>query len=91
MRVCLAVLIGLFVSSAFDTVRADPYRWCADLSIGEGDSATNCGFQTWEQCRAAVSGIGGVCRLNNFYDGRPFDTPTVAQQRTKNKEPIRRD
>ena len=35
-------------------------------------AATNCGFLTIEQCRATVSGIGGFCVINQFYNpGRP--------------------
>jgi|GEM_PF-552436 hypothetical protein len=36
-----------------------------------GDSGlgqTNCGFLTLEQCRATVSGIGGFCVPNQFYN-----------------------
>ena len=36
-----------------------------------GDSglgASNCGFLTIEQCRATVSGIGGFCVPNQFYN-----------------------
>ena len=31
--------------------------WCADYSLG----TTNCGFPSFESCRAAVSGVGGIC------------------------------
>jgi hypothetical protein len=31
-------------------------------------AATNCGFLTLEQCRATVSGIGGFCVPNQFYN-----------------------
>jgi tetratricopeptide (TPR) repeat protein len=31
--------------------------WCANYSNG----STNCGFHTFEQCRATVSGVGGSC------------------------------
>jgi len=34
-------------------------RWCAQYNFQGG--ATNCGFQTYEQCRAAISGNGGSC------------------------------
>ena len=30
---------------------------------------------TLEQCRATMSGNGGFCTHNNFYDGRPVVTP----------------
>jgi hypothetical protein len=33
-----------------------------------GFSATNCGFLTVEQCRATVSGMGGFCVPNQFYN-----------------------
>ena len=81
MRFCLAVLISLVMSSAFDTARADPYRWCAQY--GGRSGGTNCGFVTWEQCRAAVSGVGGFCRLNLFYDGRPEGAPPLVQRKNK--------
>jgi hypothetical protein len=34
--------------------------WCAEYS-GDG-GATNCGFNSYQQCRAAISGVGGSCR-----------------------------
>lgn len=49
----------------------DPYPWCAVYS-GDGGGGTNCGFLTIEQCRATVSGIGGFCAHNQFFNpGRP--------------------
>src|SRR5262245_1710647 len=56
------------------TVRAydlpyDPYPWCAVYSDDAG-GASNCGFLTIEQCRATVSGIGGFCEPNQFYNPR---------------------
>ena len=49
----------------------DPYPWCAVYS-GDGGGGTNCGFLTLELCRATVSGIGGFCAPNQFYNpGRP--------------------
>jgi uncharacterized protein DUF3551 len=41
------------------------------LLQASGDSviaATNCGFLTIEQCRATVSGMGGFCVPNRFYN-----------------------
>jgi hypothetical protein len=48
----------------------DPYPWCAVYS-GDAGGASNCGFLTIEQCRATVSGIGGFCEPNQFYNPRP--------------------
>jgi hypothetical protein len=47
---------------------ADPYKWCADYG-GNGNGGRNCGFVTWDQCMATVSGIGGFCEINQFYTG----------------------
>ena len=52
--------------------QADPYRWCAQYGR---KGATNCYFLNLEQCRLAISGSGGFCTHNNFYDGRPVTTP----------------
>jgi len=38
--------------------------WCAQY--GTGFSGKNCGFYSFDQCRASVSGIGGVCQRNVF-------------------------
>ncbi len=65
-----AVVLSSFVASP---VQADPYRWCAEY--GKRDSWTSCYFVTYEQCQAAISGVGGFCRQNPFYDGRPVRTP----------------
>jgi hypothetical protein len=43
--------------------RADG-TWCAHYSFKGG--ATNCGFYSFEQCRATVSGVGGFCQPNPF-------------------------
>jgi len=57
----------------------DPYPWCA-VYAGRGGGGTNCGFLTIEQCRATVSGIGGFCTPNQFYNPRPGS-------RTRKKQP----
>ena len=41
------------------------YAWCA--VYGERDASRNCGFATYEQCRAAVSGNGGFCEPNAMF------------------------
>jgi hypothetical protein len=48
----------------------DPYPWCAEYWGRSGGGGTNCGFLTLEQCRAAVSGVGGSCEPNQFYNPR---------------------
>jgi hypothetical protein len=70
MRVKIAVLFALIAASSVEPSRADPYRWCAQYG---SKGATNCYFLNLDQCRAAISGNGGFCVPNNFYDGRPVD------------------
>jgi hypothetical protein len=67
MRVVMAGLLAVLVIGAADRASASEYPWCADYNVRGG--ATNCGFDTYEQCRATVSGIGGFCRHNLFYRG----------------------
>jgi len=43
--------------------------WCAHYG-GRAGGATNCGFYSWDQCMAALSGNGGMCARNTFYTGR---------------------
>jgi hypothetical protein len=43
------------------------YPWCAAYS----SRTKNCGFVTFEQCLATISGIGGFCERNPFYRPRP--------------------
>jgi Protein of unknown function (DUF3551) len=80
MRTRIIVLVTLVLSTealAQNTVAFphDPYPWCAVYS-GDAGGASNCGFLTIEQCRATVSGIGGFCEPNQFYNpGKPSRTP----------------
>jgi hypothetical protein len=47
---------------------AQNYPWCAQY--GTRDSFTNCGFVSYEQCRAAISGNGGYCQRNPMFNPR---------------------
>lgn len=62
--VVLAAIIGIEKSA-----EAQSYPWCAYYDMGGfgGGGATNCGFATWQQCQAAISGIGGSCGANPMY------------------------
>ncbi len=46
------------------------YPWCAVYSQATV-GATNCGFSTLAQCRATISGVGGLCLENPAYVGPP--------------------
>jgi hypothetical protein len=59
MRLLLTLGVLLF-AAGMDTRAARAQPWCAYY-----DAYTyNCGFYTFEQCLATVSGVGGVCRRN---------------------------
>jgi hypothetical protein len=53
-----AVLVGI---AGIDMhANAQNYPWCAYYSR---DAGTNCGFTTYDQRMATISGIGGFCAL----------------------------
>ena len=69
--------LSLFILSIFAAVvcfekpaAAQNYPWCAYLDLGKG-GATNCGFATFQQCLATVTGIGGSCGPNPRYQRSP--------------------
>jgi hypothetical protein len=63
----LLVAFGFFAAAAVigAPAHAQDYPWCAQY--GSGFGASNCGFSTWQQCQADVSGIGGFCAPNTTY------------------------
>jgi hypothetical protein len=77
------LVIALLLCGYAGTAQADPYRWCAEYAGGQNGGGTNCWFVTYEQCRAAISGNGGFCRVNTFYDGRPIVTPEETYGRAR--------
>jgi hypothetical protein len=81
IAVLAAALIGAgFVLYGMPQAKADPYRWCA-IYGGESGGGSNCGFITWEQCRTTISGMGGFCEPNQFYDGRSYDEQRPPRRR----------
>lgn len=85
VRIAFAALcFSTFLGAAPEAAKADPYRWCADYGARES-GARNCYFHTIAQCRAAVSGAGGYCTPNPFYNGLPIVTPEDAPLRVKRK------
>lgn len=73
----LVVLIAVSAVPSVAPTRADaqqpypydPYPWCAVYG-GSMSGSSNCGFKTWQQCMATVSGVGGSCEPNQFYNPR---------------------
>jgi hypothetical protein len=68
MRVSFLLLLAMLAySSSAQAAPYDPYPWCAVYG-GSWSGASNCGFKTLQQCMATVSGIGGSCEPNQFYN-----------------------
>jgi hypothetical protein len=75
-------MIGLGLTSAQAGV--DP-PWCAR---GDGhDYYENCGYYTWQQCMASVSGVGGGCfpnpRAHSYFEERAY--PRRKGKRTRGR------
>ena len=62
----LAVATLTFMLAMTSQARAEiKYPWCA--IGGNQGGGTNCGFVSFEQCRAAASGTGASCSENPDY------------------------
>jgi Protein of unknown function (DUF3551) len=63
------VLLGLVGAATVlgTPAQAQNYPWCAQYSGRALGGAMNCGFVSFAQCMATVSGIGGFCVQNNTY------------------------
>jgi hypothetical protein len=69
MRALLLTLGVLATMAALGTrAQAQNYPWCAIYSGGSMGGGRNCGFTTFEQCLATISGIGGTCQQNTLYE-----------------------
>ena len=84
MRIAFGILLAALTGGTIDMARADPYPWCAVMG-NPSDVGTNCYYMTLQQCQASVSGIGGFCTHNNFYDGRPVTTPEDAVRSSRKR------
>jgi hypothetical protein len=65
----LLVFVAIVIAAAAtgSSARAQNYPWCAQYGGFFGDGGTNCGFTTYEQCLATISGMGGACERNLQY------------------------
>ena len=61
----IAIALVTFAALSLDAGRAQAAPWCAHYG-GRMGGSTNCGFYSWGQCMATISGIGGYCALNPF-------------------------
>jgi Protein of unknown function (DUF3551) len=62
----LLIAIAALSALASTAANAQNYPWCAQYSGSMGGSQ-NCGFVSFAQCQADVSGIGGFCVQNDTY------------------------
>src|SRR5215467_11607197 len=65
--VATATLFLLPLTASVQAAPHDPYPWCAEYG-GSWSGTSNCGFKTLQQCMATVSGMGGSCQPNQFYN-----------------------
>ena len=62
------LLLGAVLSVAVSIgtpAHAQNYPWCAFYT--GPFQASNCGFATYQQCLATISGVGGYCQPNTTY------------------------
>jgi uncharacterized protein DUF3551 len=68
MRFALSCLGAVIVTMTFGvSAYAQNRPWCAYYSGAQFGGASNCGFSTYQQCLATISGIGGWCQPNTTY------------------------
>ena len=65
----LAVALLGMLASGHQSRAEITYPWCAQYGNGMDGGGRNCGFWTYEQCMAALSGNGGYCESNAMYHG----------------------
>ena len=69
----IAALLALPVMSVFSNAAADANAPVCAQTYGKSDGLA-CNYATYEQCRAAVSGIAGSC-IDNPRAGSPSARP----------------
>ena len=75
MRPLIAAAVLLAVCGPPEHAAAAEYPWCVYYMDGD---VSNCGFVSLQQCRMAVTGMGGYCQPNLFYV-----SPGAAKPRTR--------
>lgn len=83
MKISLSVLSLLLATIALaPTAHAQNYPWCAHYGTPYDNSS--CGFTSYEQCMASVSGIGGFCERNDTYRPPLAPRPQTHRHHSKN-------
>ena len=76
MRIALIAAVIPVLLLEPGLAQAQNYPWCAQYGFRGG--ARNCGFVSWQQCMATVSGVGGYCEANPMF--RPGDVRPVRRK-----------
>ena len=80
----LALTVALLLTALLDLRPAQAFwgwpqgPWCATMAGGGG---TDCGFFTFEQCRATIFGLGGSCSPNPNFVPPPGGPPRYRPRR----------
>jgi hypothetical protein len=76
---CWLILVTSIIGLAgtATAAQAQNYPWCAVYGGGMGGGGQNCGFSTFEQCMATLSGMGGFCNRNTQYVPPPGPHPRL--------------
>jgi Protein of unknown function (DUF3551) len=64
----LALCVLGFAANSEPASAEITYQWCAEYG-GRDGGGRNCGFWTYQQCTATLSGNGGYCETNAMYRG----------------------
>ena len=75
MRTILFVIVAALALTALSGREAAAAAYCAYSGGARGGGYENCGFYTWEQCLANISGMGGHC-MRNPHDPALWGYPT---------------
>ena len=66
----VTLIVGLTVNAPSGYANVESFfnkRYCAMGGSSYGSGVADCSFNTWEQCRASVSGLGRYCTENSFW------------------------
>ena len=77
-----AVMLGLgmvALATGGSPASAQERPWCV-MTMDRDGGVTSCGYYTWEQCRAAASGVG-LCIPNGAYAAAATQPHAVSRPR----------
>jgi hypothetical protein len=64
------------------------YPWCS-LGGAKDSNALSCYYTSWEQCKATMSGIGGLCVESPYYHPQPTNLPHRALAKPRHQRHAR--